>query len=212
MAIRVLIADDHPVFRYGLRSVLANDEAIEVIAEAECAAETLEKVRRLQPDVLVLDLRLPGPDGIDIATELRRGGCDTKILVLTAYDSEDFLLDALRVGVDGYLLKSSSYNTVAASIRQVHNGHRLVCAEQMEKVLAEFERLSRTVARNQTGLSPSELEILRHLAQGQTYAQIGESVYLSEATVKRRIQSAIEKLDASSRTEAVAKAIREGLI
>lgn len=167
-AIRVLIADDHPVFRYGLRSLLANDPEIKVVSEAESAAEVLADVGRVYPDVVLLDIRMPGPTGINVAQELRRSHPEIKVLVLTAYDDDEYLMDALRVGVHGYLLKNTSHETLSSAIRQVHAGQRLLAPEQVSKVLEQFEELAQEQARKQSDLSDAELEILEHLARGDT--------------------------------------------
>jgi len=210
--IRVLIADDHPVFRYGLRSLLANDPAIEVVGEAESAAGILRDVDRLLPDVVLLDIRLPGPTGIDVARELRRSHPRIKVLVLTAYDDDEYLMGALQAGVYGYLLKNASHEVLTSAIRQVHAGQRLLTSEQASKILEQFEELARKQARKESELTDVELKILEHLARGDTYNEMSKHLYLSEPSIKRKIQDILTKMGASSRTQAVAEAIRRGLI
>ncbi|HBY99672.1 MAG: response regulator transcription factor [Ardenticatenaceae bacterium] len=210
--IRVLIADDHPVFRYGLRSLLANDPKIEVVGEAKSATSLESDMDRLRPDVLLLDIRMPGSTGIDVAHEMRRNHPDTKVLILTAYDDDEYLMDALRAGVHGYLLKNSSHEVLTSAIRAVHAGQRLVAAEQISKVLEQFETLAQRQAREESGLTDVELKILEHLARGDSYDEMSAQLYLSEPTIKRKIQGILTKMGANSRTQAVAEAIRRGLI
>lgn len=210
--IRVLIADDHPVFRYGLRSLLANDPRIEVVGEAESATGLEADIDRLHPDVLLLDIRMPGPTGIEMAQMLRRSHPETKVLILTAYDDDKYLVDALGAGVHGYLLKNSSHEVLTSAIRAVYNGQRLLAAEQVSKVLEQFEVLARKQARENSDLTDVELQILEHLARGDSYDEMSEQLYLSEPTIKRKIQGILTKMGANSRTQAVAEAIRRGLI
>lgn len=211
-AIRVLIADDHPVFRYGLRSLLANDPEVDVVGEAESAADVLAGVDRLRPDIVLLDIRMPGPTGIDVAQRLRRSHPETKVLILTAYDDDEYLMDALRAGVHGYLLKNASHAVLTSAIRAVHMGQRLLTSEQMSKVLEQFGVLARKQARDESGLTDIELMILEHLARGDTYGEMSEELYLSESTIKRKVQGILTKMGVNTRTQAVAEAIRRGLI
>lgn len=210
--IRVLIAEDHPVFRYGLRSLLANDPAIEVVGEADSAAAALSGVERYRPDVVLLDIRMPGPSGIDVAQRLRRSYPDTKVLILTAHDDDEYLLGALRAGVHGYLLKNTAHEVLTSAIRQVHAGQRLLTSEQVSAVLEQFEALARKQAREESNLTDVELKILEYLARGDTYGEMSQHLYLSEPTIKRKVQGILTKMGATSRTQAVAEAIRRGLI
>lgn len=210
--IRVLIADDHPVFRYGLRSLLANDPKIEVVGEAKSASDLGTDMDRLHPDVLLLDIRMPGSTGIDVAQEMRRSHPETKVLILTAYDDDEYLMAALRAGVHGYLLKNSSHEVLSSAIRAVYSGQRLLAAEQVSKVLEQFEALAQKQAHEESGLTDVELKILEHLARGDSYEEMGAELYLSEPTIKRKIQGILTKMGANSRTQAVAEAIRRGLI
>jgi len=210
--IRVLIAEDHPVFRYGLRSLLSNDPAIEIVSEVNGAAGALSDVERFRPDVVLLDIRMPGPSGIDVARELRRHHPDTKVLILTAHDDDEYLLDAVRAGVHGYLLKNTAHEVLTSAIRQVHAGQRLLTSEQASTVLEQFEVLARKQAREGSDLTDIELQILEHLARGDPYSEMSERLYLSEPTIKRKVQGIITKMGVNTRTQAVAEAIRRGLI
>lgn len=210
--IRVLIADDHPVFRYGLRSLLANDPEIEVVGEAENAADVVVDVDRFRPDVVLLDIRMPGPTGIEVAWRLRHRYPETKVLMLTAHDDDEYLLDALQAGVHGYLLKSTSHQVLPSAIRAVCTGQKLLTPEQINKVLEQFETLAQKQVRQELQLTDVELKILKHLARGNSYSEMSEHLYLSEPTIKRKIQGILTKMEANTRTQAVAEAIRLGLI
>lgn len=210
--IRVLIADDHPVFRYGLRSLLANDSGIEVVSEAESAASALSDIERLRPDVVLLDIRMSGPTGIDVAQRLRRSHPEIKVLILTAHDDDEYLMDALRVGVHGYLLKNTAYEGLTSAIRHVYAGQRLLSSEQIGRVLEQFEVIAQEQVRQESELTDIELKILEHLARGDSYGEMSEHLYLSEPTIKRKVQVILTKMGVNSRTQAVAEVIRRGLI
>ncbi|RLC80852.1 MAG: DNA-binding response regulator, partial [Chloroflexi bacterium] len=210
--IRVLVVDDHPVVREGIRSLLSSYSDIEVVGETENGFETLERVRELHPDVVLLDIKLPGADGIVIARRIRQEHPDVKVLILTVYDDERHLCEALKAGVHGYLLKSVSHKDLANSIREVYRGQRLLSPSLVSKVLEEFERLAQRQASNEVGLDEEELELLHLIAQGATTRELAQSFHWSEATVKRRVKAVLTKLGASNRAHAVAKAIKGGLI
>jgi DNA-binding NarL/FixJ family response regulator len=211
-SIRVLLADDHPVVREGLRSLLTNFPGIDVVGEADNGAAVLSQVEAIQPDVLLLDIRLGNAVGTDIARQLRRDQPQVKIIILTTYDDAEYLQQALAADVHGYLLKSASHEQLAEAIHAVHRGERLLSPPLMGKVMQEFGRLARDKSRQQSGLSDQELEVLREIASGATNREIAERLFWSEATVKRKIQDIIEKLGVANRAQAIAEAIRHGWI
>jgi len=210
--IRVLCVDDHPVLRRGLCNLLSYYPDIEVVGEAENGAAALQAATTLTPDVILLDVCLPGPDGIDVAYHLRRQAPEAKIIVLTAFESEEYLLDALRAGVHAYLLKSTSDETLVEAIRQVHGGKHLLSPALMDTVLQQFETMARAHARQQSDLSEEELGMLELIAKGATTREIGAQMNWSERTVKRRVEEIMASLGAKSRAEAVAQAIKRGWI
>ncbi len=212
MIIRVLIVDDHPILRRGLRNLLSTYRDIEVVGEAEDGATALQAVTALTPDVILLDVRLPGPDGVEVAYQLRGQAPETKIIVLTAFERDEYLLGALRAGVHAYLLKNTSDETVVEAIRQVHRGKHLLSPGLMDTVLEQFETMAKAHARQQSGLSEEELGMLDLIAQGATTKEIGEQMYWSERTVKRKVEEIMARLDSKSRAEAVAQAIKSGWI
>lgn len=210
--IRVMIVDDHPVLRRGLRSLLSSYQDIQVVGEAEDGAAALEAALALSPDVILLDVQLPGADGVEVACHLRRRAPEAKIIILTAFDDDEFVLDALQAGVHAYLLKNTSDETVVDTIRQVHRGKHLLSPTLLDTVLRQFETTAKAYARHQSGLSEEELGMLGLIAQGATTKEIGEQMYCSERTVKRRVEQVMARLGAKSRAEAVAQAIKSGWI
>jgi len=210
--IRVLIADDHPIVRQGIRSLLSQYDDLEVAGEAGTGPAVLEQVARIQPDVVLLDIRMAGANGIEIARELRRMRPETRIIILTTYDDEEYLFGALQVGAHAYLLKDVSLDTLPAAIRAIHRGERLLSPLLVDKVLREFQNLATEKLRRDAGLSEAELAILRRIADGATNREIAQEFYWSEVTVKKKVQEILDKLGAVNRTQAVVIAIRKGLI
>jgi two-component system, NarL family, response regulator DevR len=212
MSIRVLLVDDHIIVRQGVRSLLANHRDIEVVGEAANAPALFACLATTEPDVILLDIRMPGQSGVETAGRLKREWPRIKVIVLSTYDDDEYLFGALRAGADGYLLKSASPEVLADSIRQVYRGERLLGAGLVDKVLAEFQHLAQEKTRVESGLSDQELEVLRMVAAGATNKDIAEKLYWSEATVKRKVQDILEKLGAANRPQAVAEAARRGLL
>ena len=210
--IRVLVADDHPIVRQGIRSLLTQYSDLDVVGEAGTGPAVLEQVAQLQPDVVLLDVRMAGANGIEIARELRRDSPETRIIILTTYDDEEYLFGALQVGAHAYLLKDVSLDTLPAAIRAVCQGERLLSPLLVDKVLREFQSLATEKLRRDAGLSDAELAILKRIADGATNREIAQEFYWSEVTVKKKVQEILDKLGAANRTQAVVIAIRKGLI
>ncbi len=210
--IRVLLVDDHPIVRQGVRSVLANHPDIEVVGEADGAATLFSSLDSTKPNVILLDIRMPGPSGIEITQRLKREHPEIKIIVLSTYDDDEFLLGALRAGAEGYLLKSASAQVLASAIRQVGQGERLLSPALVTKMMREFEELSKEKSRADSGLTEQELQVLRMIAAGATNKEIAEKLYWSEVTVKRKVQDILEKMGVANRAQAVAEAAKRGLL
>ncbi|MBI5032448.1 MAG: response regulator transcription factor [Chloroflexi bacterium] len=211
-AIRVLICDDHPIVRQGVRSVLMNHADIAVVGEAENASTLFAIIDSLKPDVVLVDIRMPGQSGIDVTQRLKRDYPDVKVIILSTYDDDEFLFGALRAGADGYLLKSASQEVLADSIRQVGHGERLLSPTLVSKVMREFRDLAKDKARGESGLTDQEVEVLRMIAAGATNKEIAEKLYWSEVTVKRKVQDILEKMGVANRAQAVAEAGKRGLL
>lgn len=212
MPIRVLVVDDHPVVRHGVQHLLDNDPDLEVVGEATTGPEVLKRMEAIHPDVVLLDIRLPGSDGVEITQHLRRAHPDVKVIILTAYRDDEYLLGALRAGAHGYLLKQASHETLAGAIRKVYGGERLLSPSLTGRILEEFEAMAREQVAEESELTETELRILSHIAAGDTTKEMAEKLHWSEATVNRRVQDILTKLNVSNRAHAVAEAIRRGLI
>jgi two-component system, NarL family, response regulator len=203
--IRVIIADDHPVVRAGLVAMLKSQQDIEVVAEATDGAEVCELYDQLSPDVLILDLRMPKKDGLQVVTELmsRSRVPKPRIIVMTTYESEEDIRRALRAGAKGYLVKGAGAQQIRQAVRKVAGGEALLPPEIASK-------LAESMAHPE--LSERELQVLQYIANGRSNKEIGTILYISENTVKGHVKSILTKLDAMGRTEAIAIASKRGLI
>ncbi|MBI3912689.1 MAG: response regulator transcription factor [Chloroflexi bacterium] len=210
--IRVLIVDDHPVVRQGVRSILANHADISVIGEADSAAALFALLESNSPEVVLLDIRMPGQSGIEITQRLKREWNTIRVIILTTYDEDEFLFGALRAGADGYLLKSASHEVLAASIRQVARGEKLLSPALVDKMMREFQSIAQDKVRADSGLTDQELLVLQLIAAGSTNKEIADKLYWSEVTVKRKTQDIFGKLSVANRAQAVAEATKRGLL
>ena len=212
MSIRVLIVDDHPVVRHGLRSLLSQYPDIELVGEAEGGPAALELVESHRPDVVLMDVRLVGPNGLALAQRIQRSPSEVRVIILTSYDDQSYLLRAAQAGVHGYLLKSASDDVLVDTIRAVHRGERRISPELIDQVLEQLVALSRTQLQSESGLSEQEFYILQLMAQGASTGDMVRELYLSERTIKRKVQDILSKLGATNRAQAVAEAYERGLL
>lgn len=210
--ISVLIVDDHPTVRRGLRSLLSAYQDISVVGEAGDGSAALRVAQDLSPQVILLDVQLPVMDGIEVARQLRQSVPDTKVIALTAHDDEAHLLGTMRAGAVAYLLKTTSDETLVETIRLVHQGKHIVSPSLMDPVLRQFKELAEAQVRHELGLSDEEIKVLRLIAEGATNEEIAQETHWSERTIKREIEEIMSKLGARNRAQAVAEAIRRGLI
>jgi DNA-binding NarL/FixJ family response regulator len=210
--IRVLIVDDHPMVRRGLRSLLSSYPDIEVVGEAEDGTAAFQAVAELCPHVILLDIQMFGVDGIEIASRILRNAPQVKIIILTAYDNDEYVLGAFRAGAYAYLLKNSSDETVVETIRLVQQGQRLLSPSLMDQVLRQLHILAQAQASREHKLSQDEVHVLARIANGATNEEIAREIHWSERTVGRKIEEITIKLGARNRAQAVAIAIKEGLI
>jgi len=202
--IRVIIADDHPVVREGLSSILSALEDVQVVAEAANGKEACELYHQHSPDVLIVDLRMPEKDGLQVVTELMAGRArKPRIIVITTYESEEDIRRAVCAGAKGYLLKAADAEQIEEAVRAVAAGRTLFPTEITLK-------LAESVAHPE--LTKRELEVLRYIANGRSNKEIGAILYISEATVKGHVRSILTKLEAIGRAEAIAIATKRGLI
>jgi DNA-binding NarL/FixJ family response regulator len=208
--IRVFLADDHPMVRAGIRQFLERDPAIEVVGEARDGKETLLLVEQQRPDVLILDLRMPGLSGLEVIRRLRAEHPGVRILVLTAYDDDPYIFAALRAGARGYLLKTARPEELIRGIHLVHAGRLVLDPGVAERLVEELGRPE--VGEEPERLTEREREVLRLAARGLTNRAIGFQLGISERTVHSHLMNIFAKLGVNTRTEAVLKAIRLGWI
>ena len=214
--LRVLIADDHPIVRSGIRNELTQCPDIEIVGEAVSGDEALQAAGTLQPDAVVLDINMPGLKATQVAQQLQMSGCQTRILVLTAYGDIDSILGMLEAGAVGYILKDDDPSAIAQGIRAVIRGETWL-SPAVAQSLAEYAthrgRSSVTNPQNPVPpLSARELEVLRLLAQGQANKQIAEALQIAEGTIKNHIAAIYDKLMVKSRAEAVVWAWQHSIV
>jgi len=214
--IRVIVADDHALFRRGLEMVLESEPDIEVVAEANDGNEVVALAEQHMPDLVLMDVRMPGRSGIEATQAIKDAVPHTKILMLTISDEEEDLYDAIKAGANGYLLKEISIEEVAGAIRSVHMGQSLISPSMASKLLNEFAAMARKDEEKQQMPAPRltdrEMEVLTLVAQGLNNRDIAKQLYISENTVKNHVRNILEKLHLHSRMEAVVYAVREKLL
>ncbi len=217
-SIRVLVVDDHTLFRRGIVAVLANQESLEVVGEASDGLEAIEKTREIVPDVILMDLNMPRCSGLEAIQALQVELPEINVLVLTVSEMEADLFAAMKFGARGYLLKNTEPEELLHAISHIAQGGVIVSPLMATKLLAEFKDLTTGVEResvteaNNADLSPREEEVLQLVAQGATNRQIGNSLFISENTVKTHLRNIMEKLHLANRSQAAAYAVKRGLV
>ena len=204
--IRVLIADDHPVVRGGLRGMFATQPDLELVGEAETGTEAVSLTRRLKPDVILMDLRMPEMDGVAATEQIKHSDPETRVVVLTTYDSDSDILRAVEAGATGYLLKDTPEETLYEAVRAVAEGRPLLAPSATTLLI---ERTRRPPEEN---LSGREIEVLGLVARGSSNREIAEALWISEATVKSHLIRIYAKLGVTDRTAAVTTAIKRGML
>ena len=214
--LRVMVVDDHALFRRGLEMVLQQEADIELVGEASDGAEAVERAQETMPDVVLMDVRMPKRSGIEAAGQIKELLPHCKILMLTISDEEGDLYDAIKAGASGYLLKEIPIDEVADAIRSVWAGQSRISPSMASKLLTEFNTLVRRAEEKQQFPAPRltdrELEVLKLVAQGMSNREIADDLYISENTVKNHVRNILEKLHLHSRMEAVVYAVREKLL
>jgi len=208
--IRILIVDDHAVVRKGLIMVLRQEADFDVIGDAQNGRAGLEAAQRLGPDIALIDLVMPEMDGQEMALALRKSCPNIKIMMLTGTEVDDRVYDLVAAGVEGYVLKKIEPSELVRAIRSVASGEAYLHPDVMKKVLNRMQDQKNPAS--SISLTPRELEVLKWMATSKTYRQIGETLSVSEETIRSHAKSILEKLDEPNRTQAVLAAIRRGLI
>jgi DNA-binding NarL/FixJ family response regulator len=209
--IRLLLADDQVLVRSGLSAILSVQEDLEVVGEASDGGEAVEMARRLDPDVVVMDIRMPGTDGIEATRQLRDHRA--RILILTTFDLDEHVYEALRAGASGFLLKDAPPARLIDAIRTVAAGETLLGPEITRRVVERYVTLPLPSAGDAfAALTAREVDVVRHVARGLSNAEVGEALGLTEATVKTHLTSILRKLDLRDRTQVVVLAYERGLV
>lgn len=209
--ITVLIVDDHAVVRRGLRSFLESEGDIEVVGEAANGAEAIEKVQELLPEVVLMDLVMPGMDGVDTIRRVSQISPASRVLVLTSFSEDDMVFPSIRAGAMGYLLKDVPAEDLGRAIRSVARGEFLLHPDIAGKVIDEFRTPQATVP-PMTDLTPREIEVLTLIAKGYSNKEIANSLCIAIRTVKAHVSNILSKLHAMDRTQAALYAVRQGLV
>jgi DNA-binding NarL/FixJ family response regulator len=216
MSLGVLIVDDQALVRAGFRMILEAEEDMEVVGEAADGREAVAEAQRLRPDVVLMDVRMPDVDGIEATRRLLADGPDAKVVMLTTFDMDEYVYDALRAGASGFLLKDVPPEQLVAGIRAVASGDALLAPSVTRRVIEEFVRRPpasvRTLPPKLDELTPRELEVLNALARGLSNAEIATELFVSETTVKTHVAHVLMKLGLRDRVQAVVLAYESGLV
>ncbi len=209
MALRIILVDDHEVVRLGLKSLLSRNPQFEIIDEASTASEAVEKTLRLKPDIVVLDIRLPGKSGIEACREITSAQPETKVIMLTSYAEDELLFDAIAAGASGYVLKQIGSGELVRALETVGRGESLIDSTLTQKVFAKVREATRRAEGDAfADLNEQEMKILALIAEGQTNREIATHVFLSEKTVRNYVSSILSKLNLSTRAQAAAYAVQ----
>ncbi|HEY2277378.1 MAG TPA: response regulator transcription factor [Streptosporangiaceae bacterium] len=211
-AIRLLIVDDHPIMRDGLRGVFHGDEDFEVTGEASDGAEAIQLAQALHPDVILMDLRMPGMGGVEAITRLRELGHPARVLILTTYDTDRDVLPAIEAGATGYLLKDAPRDELIRAVRAAHQGQSVLAPTVASTLVGLVGSPGGRGQRGQENLSPREVEVLKLVADGATNQVAARKLLVSETTIKTHLLHIYTKLGVRDRASAVATAYKRGLL
>ena len=209
MGLRILLVDDHEVVRVGVRALIDRQPGMEVVGEASTVREAVSQADQLTPDVVVLDIRLPGGDGLDACRQIKARRPETRIIILTSFPDDEVLFDAIACGADGYVLKEIGSDDLIRALERIGLGESLLDPSLTNRVFAKMREVRRQERAHAFGdLTSQEMQILARIAEGQTNREIGAALHLSEKTVRNYVSAMLSKLDLSSRAQAAAYAAR----
>jgi len=212
MSIRVLVADDQSMVRAGFRMLLSGEADIEVVAEASNGLEAVEKAARFAPSVVLMDIRMPELDGLEATRRILAADASARILILTTFDLDEYVYEALRAGASGFVLKDDPPEQLLAAVRTVAGGDALLSPAVTKRVIKQFTRVAQpTPPRQVEELTERELDVFRLIARGLSNAEIGRELYISDTTVKTHITHILQKLNLRDRVQAVVLAYETGL-
>lgn len=212
--IRLLLCDDHAMFRQGVRSILETEEGLRISGEAATGREAVRHALQVRPDIILMDIQMPELDGVAASKEILAEWPEAKVIILTMYRQDRYVFEAIKVGAKGYLLKDSGADELVTAIRQVAEGETLLSPELAVSILDEFHKVSDLPEHPEhkiSGLSEREADILRLVAKGATNQEIAQALDVSEKTVRNRMSEIFSKLRLNNRTEAALYALREGI-
>jgi len=210
-AIKLLIVDDHPVVREGIGAMLKREPDFKIVGEASNGLEAVEQARELSPDVILMDLRMPEMDGVEAITRIKEAKPEVKFIILTTYSDDEYIFKGIAAGARAYLLKDAPREELFKAIRAVYRGESLIQPVVASRVLDKLAELSRKNPGAET-LSEREVEVLRLMAKGVSNSNIAEELSITQSTVKTHITSIFQKLNVTTRTEAVTTALKRGII
>ncbi|MDD5313054.1 MAG: response regulator transcription factor [Dehalococcoidia bacterium] len=209
--IKIVIVDDHPVVREGISSMLKKEPDFKIVGEASNGLEAVEKVRELAPDVVLMDLRMPDLDGVEAMIRIKAENSDVKFIILTTFSDDEYIFRGIAAGARAYLLKDAPREELFKAIRAVSRGESLIQPVVASKVLDRLFELSKKTPASET-LSDREIEVLQLMAKGVSNKDIADQLSITQSTVKTHITSIFQKLDVTTRTEAVTNALKKGII
>ncbi|GGW85938.1 response regulator [Streptomyces caelestis] len=216
MTVRVVLADDQPLVRSGLRVLMADYPDLEVVGEAATGAEAVQLVRDASPDVVVMDIRMPGMDGIEATHLITAGPAATRVLVLTTFDEDDYVYGALRAGASGFVVKDMALDDILAAVRVVAAGDALIAPSVTRRLIADFIRRPAAVSerspRSVEGITEREREVLTLVGRGRSNTEIAEDLFITVATAKSHVSRLLTKLGARDRVQLVITAYEMGLV
>ncbi len=216
--VKILVVDDHTLVREGTSRMLELTPDFQVVGTAAAAREALDMIKTLQPEIVLMDIKMPGINGIDACRLIKQDWPDVEVIILSMYDEDEYVVEAVKAGATGYLLKDSSQEDLVRAIKIVHSGGSLIQPGLARKVLKEFASLAR--ADNSPTLRPQplrelsdrEIQVLQYVADGRSNKEIADKLLISEKTVKAHLRSIFRKLEVGDRAQAVAYAMRKGLV
>ncbi len=211
--IRVLIADDHPLFRQGIKQILELEKDIMVISQAANGDEAVRLAREQKPDVILMDINMPGSNGLQAIKEIKDENIDSKIIVLTIHEDREYLIKTIQMGAEGYVLKDAEPSVLIDAIRNVYQGQSYIQPTMTKELVKEFNRLT-LHSKEKNGenmLTTREREVLKLIAEGMINKEIATKLYISEKTVKNHVSSIFRKLNVSDRTQAAIYAIKHNI-
>lgn len=211
--VRILVVDDHPIVRQGITSLLSNYGEFDIVGQADNGADALALVEACEPEVVLLDIRMPGESGLEVLRRIQRRRPQTKVLMLTSFDDDEYVLGALREGAQGFVLKNVSDEMLVNAIRGVSRGDRVLSPQVTERVVQYLLADGGAEGGGERVVfEEEERQILRMLTEGASNVEIGEALFLSLSSVKRKLRTIFDKLDVESRAEAAAEAVRRGIV